>query len=95
MFGIGHDRFAFAVETEAPNLRWSAEQIADIKRFGGRFDELNYRFAGRNDHRRIRQLRFIQGSPQNFSARRVGPRKQIKRIIAAEPRRFNLIAELC
>src|SRR5207302_9101864 len=88
------DRLAFAVQAKAPNLRRPAEQIADINGVGGRFHELNDRVAWRNDHRRIREFRFIQGRPQNFPARRVRPRKQIKRAIATDPCRFNLVAEL-
>ena len=73
MFGMGTICLAGAVQAKAPNLRRSAEQIADINCVGGRFHELNYRFAGRNDHRCIRELRFIQGTrkifPRGASAR--------------------------
>ena len=43
--------FILAVQIEAPDLRWAAEQIADIERICGRHDLLDDRFPGRNNFR--------------------------------------------
>ena len=48
-FGNWDDRFAFAVQTETPDLRGTAEQVANVQRVGGRHDLLDHRFARRND----------------------------------------------
>src|SRR5438477_526530 len=42
-----YDCFAFTVQPKAPDLRWTAEQIANVNRVGGGSDVLDDRFASR------------------------------------------------
>src|SRR5213593_2517248 len=62
------DRFVFAIQIKAPDLRGAAEQIAYIKRVLARHDLLNNRFPCLNDLGRIFQFRYVDRQPQNFAA---------------------------
>ena len=86
--------FIFAIQIEAPDLRWSSKQIGNIERICARHDLLDHRFSGSNNFRGIFQFRHIERQTQNLSARRTRARKQIKRVIAPEAREFYLIAKL-
>src|SRR5205823_3193161 len=87
-------RFILAIQVEAPDLRWASKQIGNIKRICARHDLLDHRFPGSNNLRGIFQFRHIERQTKNLSVRRLRARKQIKRAIAPEARKFYLIAKL-
>src|SRR5438552_16838195 len=64
------DRFAFAVQIEAANLRWTTKQIAYEQSVGCRYDLLDNRLAGWTDFNGFASLGRLDRQTEYFSAPR-------------------------